>query len=126
MSKAGRISFEFRHDSWFTAATYKLLRAHGAAVCIAEHEDLQTPEVQTAHGFSSYRLRMPGGYDAATVAEHARRFAALADAGRDVYVHYKHEDEPAGPLAAEAMLQQVVGAAAAAGPQPSSPPMSSL
>ncbi len=107
LAKAGRISFEFRHESWFTPECYKLLRKHGAAVCIAESEDLQTPEVQTGRGFSSYRLRMPGGYDEASIAEHAARFAALANAGRDVYVYYKHEDEPNGPLAAEAMLHRL-------------------
>ncbi len=107
LAVAGRLSFEFRHESWFTPECFKLLRKHGAALCIAENEDLKTPEAQTGRSFSSYRLRMPGGYEEAAVAEHATRFAALAHAGRDVFVYYKHEDEPTGPLAAEAMLQQL-------------------
>jgi uncharacterized protein YecE (DUF72 family) len=28
---------EFRHESWFTEPVYKLLRAHGAALVIADH-----------------------------------------------------------------------------------------
>ena len=109
MQRAGRISFEFRNEGWFTPECFAVLRARGAAVCIAESEDLKTPEVHTAESFTSYRLRMPGGYDAATVAAHAKRFKKLAAQGRDVYAYYKHEDAPTGPLAAESMLQQAQG-----------------
>jgi uncharacterized protein YecE (DUF72 family) len=100
-----RICFEFRNVSWFAEETYSVLRDAGAAVCIAESEDLVTPEVQTAPSFACYRLRMAGGYDALTIADQAARFKGLAE-GREVYVYYKHEDTPAGPLAAEAMLLQ--------------------
>ena len=99
-----RVSFEFRHPSWFTDETYAVLRSNGAALCLAENEDMRTPEVHTAPAFASYRLRMPGGYTARAVARQAKTFAALAAAGRDVYAYYKHEDAPTGPLAAEAML----------------------
>lgn len=102
--KDERLSFEFRHPSWFADDTYDLLRQHGAALCIAENEDLQTPEIHTATGFTSYRLRMPGGYSPRQIAAHATKFATLAAGGHDVYAYYKHEDEPTGPLAAEAML----------------------
>ena len=105
MAGAGRIAFEFRHATWFCDDIWRVLREHGAAVCIAESDDLQTPEVQTAPDFACYRLRMPGGYDAPAIADHAARFHALS-ATRDVFVYYKHEDEPTGPLAAEAMLLQ--------------------
>ncbi len=105
MPDAGRVAFEFRHESWFTDETWVLLRAHGAAVCVAESEDLQTPDVQTAPDFACYRLRMAGGYGPLAVADHAAKFQALS-AARDVFVYYKHEDAPAGPLAAESMLLQ--------------------
>ncbi len=105
MASAGRVAFEFRHESWFCDETWAALRAHGAAVCIAENDDLQTPEVQTAPDFACYRLRMAGGYDALTIADHSAKFRALS-ATREVFAYYKHEDEPTGPLAAEAMLLQ--------------------
>ena len=110
MRKAGRISFEFRHESWFSPQCFALLRSHNTAVCIAESEDLVTPEVQTARAFASYRLRMPGGYAAEALVSHAERFTALATAGRDVYIYYKHEDAPTGPLCAEGMLRHHRGA----------------
>ncbi|WP_419805013.1 DUF72 domain-containing protein [Terriglobus sp.] len=105
MRRAGRVSFEFRHEGWFTPECFALLRRHGAALCVASSESVETPEVHTARGFTSFRLRMPGGYSEAEATAHAARFQALAAKGRDVYVYYKHEDEPTGPLAAEAMLR---------------------
>lgn len=103
VKKVTRAAFEFRHESWFVDETWSLLRAHGVAVCAAESELLQTPDVLTAKEFACYRLRMPGGYDAATIQAHAAKFRKLS-ASRDVFVYYKHEAEPTGPLAAEAML----------------------
>ena len=76
-------------------------------MCVAESEDLKTPEVHTSLAFASFRLRLPGGYGPRKIAAQAKAFAALAAAGRDVYAYYKHEDEPTGPLAAEAMLRRL-------------------
>lgn len=106
MEHAGRIAFEFRNESWFNDEIYTILRGHRAALCIAESEDLTTPEVQTAPDFACFRIRKDGGYTAAAVARHATRFAAVAQ-DRDVFVHYKHEDEPTGPLAAELLLKKL-------------------
>src|SRR5579864_1295325 len=43
-----RAAFEFRHESWFSEEVYGALRAANAALCNAESEKLQTPDVQTA------------------------------------------------------------------------------
>ena len=37
MLPAGRHCFEFRHESWFRAEIYDLLRGHGAALVIGDH-----------------------------------------------------------------------------------------
>jgi uncharacterized protein YecE (DUF72 family) len=97
------IAFEFRHESWFTEEIYAILRQQNAAVCIAESDDLLTPEVHTASGYTCYRLRRNGGYSALELDAFAKRFAALAEQ-RDVYVYFKHEDEPTGALNATAFL----------------------
>ena len=104
LAGAGRLAFEFRHGSWFSEETYALLRAAGAAMCVAESDLLQTPEVHTAPDFCCFRLRRPGGYSVAAINRHAAKFRTLC-AEREVFVYYKHEDEPHGPLAAEAMLR---------------------
>jgi uncharacterized protein YecE (DUF72 family) len=99
------IAFEFRHESWFTDEIYAILRQHNAALCIAESDDLLTPEVHTAAGHTCYRLRRNGGYSAQELDAFAKRFPALAEQ-RDVYVYFKHEDEPTGALNATAFLER--------------------
>jgi len=98
-----QLAFEFRHESWFTEATYDNLRQHNAALCIAESDDLATPEVHTAN-FFCYRLRRNGGYTPTELKTFATRFTKLSKQG-EVFTYFKHEDEPTGPLNAEAMLR---------------------
>jgi uncharacterized protein YecE (DUF72 family) len=100
LPKTMRFAFEFRHASWFQERIYTLLREHNVALCIAESEKLEAPEVATAN-FVYYRLRK-GEY---TAGEREKiRSRAGAHAG-DVYVYYKHEDDPAGTMYAEELLQ---------------------
>jgi uncharacterized protein YecE (DUF72 family) len=98
------IAFEFRHESWFCEEIYSVLRAGNAALCIAESDDLRTPEVHTARAFSCYRLRRSGGYSPDEIAAFGKRFSALAQ-DRELYIYFKHEDEPSGALNAVAFLQ---------------------
>jgi uncharacterized protein YecE (DUF72 family) len=99
------IAFEFRNASWFSEETYALLRRRNAAICIAETDDLTTPEVHTAAGHTCFRLRRAGGYEPEEIAQFAQRFKALAQ-DRDVYVYFRHEDEPTGALNAAALISQ--------------------
>jgi uncharacterized protein YecE (DUF72 family) len=108
--KGHKVAFEFRHASWFTEGTYAILRSHNAALCIAESDDLATPEVHTAN-FFCYRLRRDGGYKPAELKAFASRFTALAKQG-ETFAYFKHEDEPIGPLNAEAMLHQAASSKA--------------
>jgi uncharacterized protein YecE (DUF72 family) len=98
-----KVALEFRHDSWFHEETYAVLRAHNAALCIAESDDLVTPEVHTAD-FSYYRLRCNGGYKPAKLKAFAEKFLPLAGMG-EAFVFFKHEDEPTGALNAVSMLR---------------------
>ena len=100
-----RCSFEFRNPSWLCEEVYKLLGGRGAALCLAESEKLVIPEVVTAP-FVYARLRKPDytPEERAQVADRARRFLTE---GRDLYVFFKHEDDPAGALYAEELLSSV-------------------
>jgi uncharacterized protein YecE (DUF72 family) len=51
-----RSAFEFRHPSWFQDGVFAALRKANVALCQAESEKLETPDVQTAD-FSCLRLR---------------------------------------------------------------------
>jgi uncharacterized protein YecE (DUF72 family) len=108
----GRLAFEFRHPSWFTDETYSVLSAKGAALCVAESEKLETPDVCTG-SFCYYRLRKPE-YTAAEQKAIAARIEGHLAQGRDVYVYFKHEDTPEGALSAEKLLQQFAPHAPAA------------
>src|ERR1035438_5351464 len=90
-------AFEFRHESWFAEETYAVLRLHNAALCIAESDDLRTPEVQCARTHACYRLRRSGGYSAPEVAALAEKYSGLIPE-REVFVYFRHEDEPTGAL----------------------------
>src|ERR1700756_1710458 len=96
-----RAAFEFRHESWFSEEIYTVLRAANVALCNAESEKLETPDVQTAD-FAYLRLRKEE-YSAKEHKELEQRIARLATRG-DVYIYFKHEDTPEGALHAEQML----------------------
>ena len=98
-----RYTFEFRHVSWLGEPTYKVLADHKIALCAAESEKLETPEVVTAD-FIYYRLRKPeySPEDRTQIKAAAQRM--LAD-GKDVFLFFKHEDTPEGALYAEEMLK---------------------
>src|SRR6201993_3630630 len=40
-------TFEFRHESWFSDSTWDLLKASNAALCSAETETMNTPDLAT-------------------------------------------------------------------------------
>ena len=96
-----RVAFEFRHSSWFDDEVFALLRAHRAALCIAEAEgDLDVPVVATAD-WGYLRLRRPDYGEAELRAWVAR----LGQQGwQDAFVFFKHEEAGRGPLLAQRFL----------------------
>ena len=98
-----RFAFEFRHASWLADPVYERLAKHNIALCLAESEKLEVPKVFTAD-FGYFRLRK-GDYGEAARHEIAAQVAALRAEGRDVYVYFKHEDDPHGALWAEELLK---------------------
>ena len=94
-----RAAFEFRHASWFSDETYSTLRDAGAALCVAESDELATPAVRTAD-FGYLRLRRLD-YDAAALARWAE---FVKGSPGDVFVYFKHEDEARGPAFANQFL----------------------
>jgi len=106
------LAFEFRHKSWFTDEIFSLMREHNAALCVAESDDLSTPDVQTA-SHRCYRLRRSGGYTEAEIDTLAERFVSEARAG-EVFVFLKHEDEPTGALNAVQLQRRAAALASPA------------
>ncbi len=101
--RAVRAAFEFRHDSWFTDATWDTLRARNIALCVAETEERNTPDVVTAD-YAYYRYRKPN-YTADERKVMVGRIHEHLAAGRDVFAYFKHEETPEGALYAVDVLQ---------------------
>jgi uncharacterized protein YecE (DUF72 family) len=100
---AFKCAFEFRHESWFTDEVYDVLRAHDAALCVADTEAGSTPDETTA-AWGYYRLRNIE-YPEDDLARWAQ---AMTRGGRArVYCYFKHEDSGTGPALA-ARLQRIL------------------
>jgi uncharacterized protein YecE (DUF72 family) len=98
-----RFAFEFRHPSWLTDPVYERLSARNIALCLAESDKLEVPKIFTAD-FVYFRLRK-GDYDAPARQAIASQVDKLLGDRRDVYVYFKHEDDPHGALWAEELLR---------------------
>ncbi len=102
LPRGTQAAFEFRNASWFCDEVYEVLRNKNVALCQAESEELETPNVVTAD-FSYLRLRKPN-YSVQTRGEITKKVAGLAQKG-EVFAYFKHEDTPEGALYAEALLK---------------------
>jgi uncharacterized protein YecE (DUF72 family) len=97
-----RSAFEFRHASWFDDEVYDALRTKGAALCIADHDDFETPMVSTASWGYARLHRLT--YDDAAIAAWRTRLEGLGV--EELYVFFKHDETAgSGPTAAEAFTR---------------------
>jgi uncharacterized protein YecE (DUF72 family) len=99
-----RLAFEFRHSTWFCDEVYAVLRRHHVALCVAESDELQTPDVVTAP-FTYYRFRK-SEYSEAQLAMIADRLRTRSAEG-DVFAYFKHEEQPTGAIRALKTLERL-------------------
>jgi len=95
---APKSALEFRHLSWFTDETYRLLEKFGVALCINDNDDFECLKVLTAK-HTYVRLRR----DAYTPEDRAawkERLRGFEKEGVDVVAFIKHKDNPEAPLIA--------------------------
>ena len=102
LPEGARAAFEFRHQSWFDAEVFGVLREFHAVLCIAEAEnDLQIPFEATAD-WGYLRLRRPD-YGDKELKEWAER--VKQQNWKDAFIFFKHEDEGKGPAMAKRFLE---------------------
>lgn len=89
-----KVTFEFRHRSWFDDEVYGVMRRYGAALCIGETENIPDPPLVRTAPFLYLRLRRDS-YDDAALAKWADTLRKMASDGGDVYVYLRHM--PAAP-----------------------------
>ena len=99
-----RTTFEFRNATWLTDEVYRLLEKHRVALCLAESDKFEVPQVVTSD-FVYARLRKEE-YSPEDRREIAARARVQLNAGRDVFVFFKHEDTPTGALYAEELQKE--------------------
>ena len=91
--------FEFRHASWFTDSTYRLLEDHGAGFCIAETEDME-PIFKVTGSFAYFRLRKDS-YDEKTMGRWSERIRKASDSASECYVYLRHDETGDNALLAQ-------------------------
>jgi uncharacterized protein YecE (DUF72 family) len=92
-----RWALDFRHESWFEPEIATRLDERGIA-CVGS--------VAGGAGFRYLRMREPP-YDDEALAALAEQVSELLAGEVDVYVYFRHEDEPTAPLYAERLLELV-------------------
>jgi len=102
LPKSVRAAFEFRHESWWTDSIWRTLGDRNIALCVAETEERDTPDVVTA-GYAYYRYRKPT-YTAEERQKMVARMEEHLAAKRDVFAYFKHEETPKGALYAVDVL----------------------
>ena len=90
-----RMAFEFRHSTWFCDEVYAVLRRHSVALCVAESDDLETPDIATA-SFVIYRFRK-SGYSRAQL-DLIENTLRQRSAEGDTFAYFKHEEQPTGAV----------------------------
>jgi uncharacterized protein YecE (DUF72 family) len=95
----GRHCFEFRHESWFCADVYDLLREHGVALVIADRPEVhvfQSRELTADWTFVRFHAGTRGrrgNYSETELQEWAERIAGWSERGVDVHAYFNNDWE---------------------------------
>ena len=102
-----RAAFEFRHDSWFNADVYRILRNHEVALCVHDADEHTTPIELTA-SFTYVRLRR-SEYEPTRRKEWIERLRSWSQNNIETFAYIKHEDNPNAPLIALEFVRELDG-----------------
>jgi uncharacterized protein YecE (DUF72 family) len=91
------VALDLRDPSW-----------DGVEERLGEWNAVRVNAIESHTRFRYLRLREPP-YDDAALAAWAERLEPMLERGLDVYVFFRHEDEPTAPAYAERLLQLVEG-----------------
>lgn len=104
--KGLRVTFEFRHASWFADDVFEILSRRNAALCLAESEEFETPRVATAD-FGYLRPRRLD-YTGTQIKQWAKFLQAQSKGWSEVFAYFKHEETCVGPRFAKALMKEIV------------------
>jgi uncharacterized protein YecE (DUF72 family) len=92
-----RYAFEFRHASWFDDETWSVLGKHGASLCVAEGEKLESTLVATAD-WGYVRLRRDA-YPDDVIDGWAQKISGQR--WKEAFVYLKHDEGDAPSVASK-------------------------
>jgi uncharacterized protein YecE (DUF72 family) len=108
LNPSRRYSFEFRHESWYEAPIFELLREHDISLCLSDHAAAPAPTEVTAewvyirnHGPSG---RYHGSYTDTQLKEWARHIRKWRKERRDIWCFFDNDVKSAAPADAERLL----------------------
>lgn len=94
-SSGTKLAFEFRHESWFVEAVYRLLTRHSAALCIADSPAYPRRDVLTADftylRFHGREQLFASRYSKTELAAEARKIKRYRRDGVEVYVYFNND-----------------------------------
>ena len=111
LRRTWRYTFEFRHPSWYTPQTMRLLADRNIALCISDHHNAPSPWERTAV-FVYVRGHGPGGryknhYSQQTLRGWAADFLKWKRRGFDIYAYFDNDQKSAAPADALHLKQQI-------------------
>ena len=98
-----RAAFEFRHESWFDAEIFDLLKSRNIALCIADTDSIVTPKKISAD-YGYLRLRRED-YTETDVKRWSDFVREQGSNWKDAFVYFKHEESGIGPKLARQMME---------------------
>jgi uncharacterized protein YecE (DUF72 family) len=99
-----RAAFEFRHPSWQVPEVHAALAEARAALCVADVDGAEPPELVATADWGYLRLRREG-YAAEELDRWATRLLRVPQ-WREAFVFFKHEDGAAGPRLAREFAER--------------------
>lgn len=102
----GNVAFEFRHTSWFNEDVFACLRARDYALCVSDTDEEELGNLVPTANWGYLRLRR-SSYGPADLARWKERI--FAQAWKQTYLFFKHEDEGIGPKLATEFLELASG-----------------
>jgi uncharacterized protein YecE (DUF72 family) len=82
--------FEFRHDSWLTDSTYRLLDKHDSGFCVAETEDMK-PVLKVTGGLPYFRLRKDV-YTVGDIGRWTEKIRDIIKGSEEAFVFLRHDE----------------------------------
>ncbi len=95
-------AFEFRHPTWFDDDVLELLRSQNRALVVSDTDDMPATHIDKTADWGYLRLRRVN-YSEENLAEWLERIRAQA--WKETFVFFKHEDEGTGPKLAAQFLR---------------------